>query len=112
MSSKQYHHIYIKTSYGSNVIKIVLWYHICLKHIHKHFKSVYIITLKPYLFEQLLNGSKQITSRNKMMKIFKTITSKLNANLMIEAFNIVGTLYDCISQDENLKPCILVMKSK
>ena len=31
---------------------------------------------------------------------------------IIEAFNIVGTLYDCISQEEDLKPCILIMKAK
>ena len=31
---------------------------------------------------------------------------------MIKALNIIDALYDCISQDEDLKPCILVMKSK
>ena len=31
---------------------------------------------------------------------------------MIEALNIVGVLYDCMSQEEDLKSCIEVMKAK
>ena len=31
---------------------------------------------------------------------------------ILEALNIISTFYDCISQDEDLKSCILVMKSK
>ena len=54
-----------------------------------------------------------------LLKVFNDATTTLSSiyyptvNLfMVEALNIVGTLYDCISQDEDLKPCILVMKSK
>ena len=56
------------------------------------------------------------------MSIIKSINDATNTlsgiyyptvNLfMLETLNIVDALYDCISQDEDLKPCILVMKSK
>ena len=54
-----------------------------------------------------------------LLKVFNDATNTLSGiyyltvNLfMVEALNIVGALYDCISQDEDLKSCILVMKSK
>ena len=54
-----------------------------------------------------------------LLKVFNDATNTLSdiyyptVNLfMLETFNIAGAFYDCISQDEDLKPCILVMKSK
>ena len=54
-----------------------------------------------------------------LLKVFNDATNTLSdiyypiVNLfMLGALNIVGALYDCISQDEDLKSCILVMKSK
>ena len=54
-----------------------------------------------------------------IIKVFKDATNTLSGiyypttNLfMIQALNIVSELYNCISQEENLKPCILVMKAK
>ena len=48
-----------------------------------------------------------------LLKVFNDATNTLSdiyyptTNLfMIEALNIVGVLYDCISQEEDLKPCI------
>ena len=54
-----------------------------------------------------------------LLKVFNDTTNILfdiyypTTNLfMIEALNIVGVFYDCISQEEDLKPYILVMKAK
>ena len=54
-----------------------------------------------------------------LLKVFNDAINTLSSiyyptiNLfMIEALNIIGVLYDCISQNEDLKPCILVMKAK
>ena len=51
--------------------------------------------------------------------MFKDTTNTLSGiyypttNLfMIEALNIVDALYDCMSQEEELKSCIEVMKAK
>ena len=54
-----------------------------------------------------------------LLKVFNDATNTLSGiyypttNLfMIEALNIVGALYDCISQEKDLKSYILVMKAK
>ena len=54
-----------------------------------------------------------------ILKVFNDATNTLSGiyyptvNLfMFETLNIVGALFDSISQDEDLKPCIIVMKSK
>ena len=54
-----------------------------------------------------------------LVKMFNDATNTLfgvyypTTNLfIIETLNIVDARYDCISQDEDLKSCILVMKSK
>ena len=54
-----------------------------------------------------------------LLKMFNDASNRLSGvyypitNLfMIEALNIVGAIYDCMCQEEELKPCILVMKSK
>ena len=54
-----------------------------------------------------------------LLKVFNDATNTLSGiyyptvNLfMFETLNIVGALYDCISQNEDLKSCILIMKSK
>ena len=53
------------------------------------------------------------------LKMFNDATTTLSSvyypttNLfMIEALNIVDALYDCMSQEEELKSCIEVMKAK
>ena len=54
-----------------------------------------------------------------LLKVFNDATNTLfgiyylTTNLfMIEALNIISAIYDYISQEEDLKPCILVMKAK
>ena len=54
-----------------------------------------------------------------LLKVFNNATNTLSSvyypttNLfMIETLNIVGAFYNCIYQEEELKPCILDMKSK
>ena len=54
-----------------------------------------------------------------LLKVFNDATNTLSGIyysttklFMIETLNIVGKLYDCISQEEDLKPFILVMKAK
>ena len=54
-----------------------------------------------------------------LLKVFNDATNILSGvyypttNLfMIEALTIIGVFYNCMCQEEELKPCILVMKSK
>ena len=48
-----------------------------------------------------------------MMQLLYCLVYYPTTNLfMIEALNIISAIYDCISQEEDLKPCILVMKAK
>ena len=54
-----------------------------------------------------------------LLKVFSDVTTTLSgvyyptANLfMFQALNIVDALYDCMSQDEELKSCIELMKVK
>ena len=65
------------------------------------------------------NFTSIILHPSQLLKVFNDATNTLSGIyysttklFMIETLNIVGTLYDCISQDEDLKSCILVMKSK
>ena len=54
-----------------------------------------------------------------LLKVFNDATTTLSGvyypttNLfMTKTLNIVGALYNCMSQDEELKSCIEVMKAK
>ena len=54
---------------------------ILLKYIHRCFKSMRIITIKPYLFGRLFDDSKQKTGYYKMIKIRKNrVIKKLYEN--------------------------------
>ena len=70
------------------VIKIVS-YHISslsYKIIHKQFKSTSVITIKSYLFGQLLDNSKQKTSKNRTIKIIENEFKQANATLSTHSF--------------------------
>ena len=41
------------------------------KTIHKHFKAISVILIKPYLFRRLIDSSKQKISNNKTMKVIE-----------------------------------------
>ena len=92
-----HHHIYnvyniSEPSRGIVKSYLVTWYHTCyqnniiislislshimvpsilLTHIHRRFKSIFIIAIKPYLFGRLLDNSKQKIGICKMIKIIK-----------------------------------------
>ena len=66
-----------------------------------------------------LNQWNMYTKICQLLKVFKDATNTLSSvyypttNLfMIETLNIVSAFYDCMCQEEELKLCILVIKSK
>ena len=51
-----------------------------------------------------------------LLKVFNDATTILSGfyyptTIMIEVLNIIGALYDCMSQEKELKSCIEVMKA-
>ena len=75
-----------------------------------------------YNISSIILHPNQLNICTKIYQLFKVFNDATNTlfgvyypttNLfMIEALNIIGALYDCMCQEEELKPCILVMKAK
>ena len=86
MWNHQAHILYHGTIHVIKIISLtslncILVPSILLNHIHKHFKSIFIIAIKSYIFEWLLDDSKQKIGNYKTVKIIKNrFTSKLHTN--------------------------------
>ena len=77
-SSNSYPVSWYHTCHQDNIIisltslKCIIVPSILLKHIHRRFKSIFIIKIKQYLFGRFLDDSKQKTGNYKTIKIIKT----------------------------------------